>query len=89
MKIFVEDRQTGKTRGIIKAMKLDIHAIMIIPYEIHKQHVPLSIRKRMYTMGQVMHGALNGLNYSHAYIDELGGCMDSIIKHISYGTHTN
>lgn len=91
MHIRIRKRQTGKTMGIVEELKKDKHAIMIVCDEHTKRRVLQQETKRdqVVTMYEVMNRKLVGRRYSKVYIDEVGLCLDRIIGHIEYGTHTN
>ena len=91
MKIRIQNRQTGKTTDIIRQIVHDKGAIMIVPNQHFKKDLEIKhkIEGRVFTLNEVTAGALAGRHYSKVYIDEVGGCLDTIIPKIEYGTHTN
>lgn len=92
MEIKIQDRQTGKTYDIIKLMKQDKKAVMIVVNAEFKNDLirKYDFGKRVFTIREVVHEeVLWGKKYSEAYIDEVGCCLDLLIPRIKYGTHTN
>ncbi len=92
MKIKIQKRQTGKTTDIISRAVQEEDAIVIVMHPQAKSDMLKveALKDRVFTMHEVINNKmLVGRKYGNVYIDEVGACLDAIIPHIKYGTHTN
>lgn len=74
MKIIYDARQSGKTTSLIKLLSNNKKSILIVPFQINKEHLKEKypeLKNRIFSTGDVIYNGLRGIRYEEVYIDEL------------------